>query len=234
MPPTKPFKKPLRSTARREITSFRSFQTSPGTIVTWILKLVVLIAVLIALVWTKYAFVSSSFKTLYNQFYFLKNVSFYNAYWVSQSWLTTQKLTASLAPKSLPGTTVSVVEELLPKMYSKIDSYTFIFQFNNLMIIDEEFSQFYAKLLNEDNCLMIENMPVKCDSQFAKDIFANSYRSSIAFSYLAFNKFNFLFGSTNKTDLFNAYKNSMIDLNAITYTSYQLSNQKHRDHGYLH
>lgn len=193
----------------------------------WILKLVILIAVLIALVWTKYAFVNSSFKMLYNQFYFLKNVSFYNTYWAAQSWLVTQKLAASLSPKTLSNTTVTIVEELFPKIYEKIDSYTFIFQFNNLMVIDDEFSAFYTKLLNEDNCALIENMDVKCDSQFANDIFANSYRSSIAFSYLAFNKFNIIFKSSNNTDLYKTYFNSMIDLNAITYTSYQLNNQKH-------
>jgi hypothetical protein len=189
--------------------------------IAWIAKLLLLIAVMIALVWIKYAFVSSSFKVVFNQFHFLKNVSFYNMFWPAQSWLATQKLTLALSPKTLTNVTSANVTELFPKVYEKIELYTFLFQFNNMMIVDDEFSAFYTNLLKADNCALIEDKAVKCDTQFARDIFTNSFRSSIAFSSLAFNKFNVVLNSSNQTDLYKAYRNSMIDLNAISYTSYQ-------------
>ncbi len=200
----------------------------------WIAKLLLLIAVLTALGWVKYAFVSSSFKLLFNQFYFFKNMSFFNVFWTAQSWLTTQKMTLTLSPKTLVKTMALTIEDLLPKIYDKIDTFTFIFQFNNLMVIDDEFSTFYSNILRQDNCALIEELPIRCETQFARDIFANSYRSSIAFSYLTFNKLNVIFQANNKTDPYKTYLNSIIDLKAITETSYQYSNQKHQDPRHSH
>lgn len=187
----------------------------------WIMKLLLLIVVLIVLIWVKYVFAASFFKTIYNQFYFLKNVSFYNAYLTSEMWLTTQRLNMIANPKMNSETTKSLVLNLWNQLFKKLDDYTFIFQFSDLMVIDDQFGQFYDTLLNEDNCQLIANLTVSCDDNTSKEIFANSYRSSMAFSFVLFKKFQLILGGKNSTDIFKTHLMSIVDFGALTNIAYK-------------
>jgi hypothetical protein len=200
----------------------------------WIMKLVMLIVVLIVLIWIKYFFAASFFKTLYNQFYFLKNVSFYNAYLASEMWMTTQRLNMIANPTMSSAASKTLIVSLWDQLFKKLDDYTFIFQFSDLMVIDEEFRQFYDVLLNEDNCMLIANTTVSCDDPIAKEIFANSYRSSMAFSFALFKKFQLILKEKATVDVFKTHIVSITDFATLTSIVYKYLHKKHRDSGYLH
>jgi hypothetical protein len=185
------------------------------------MKLILLIVVLVVLIWIKYVFASSYFKTLYNQFYFLKNVSFYNAYLTSEMWLTTQRLKAIANPKYISAETQANVATLWNQLFKKLDDYTFVFQFSDIMVIDEQFGAFYDKLLNEDNCELIANRTVTCDDRISKEIFANSYRSSMAFSFVLFKKFELIFGNKNGTDVFKNNILTVVDFGSLASIAYK-------------
>jgi hypothetical protein len=196
--------------------------------VLWILKLLLLIILLIGVIWVKYIFISMSFKTLYNQFYYLKNMSFYNNYVTSESWVATQRLNfiANQNNTDLYETTANLTD-LWSKLYTKIDTYSFIFQFSDLMVIDSEFETFYNSLLSEDNCKLISNLTVNCNDEFSSQIFANSFRSSMAYYFVLFKKFDVILQSTNATSIFTTHLPSIIDFSYLTNISYKLHNQKH-------
>jgi hypothetical protein len=190
----------------------------------WILKLLVLVLLLVAVFWLKFFVVSDSFKSLYNQFYYLKNLSFYNNYLTSESWLATQRLNLLANPRLASLNNTEEIVTLWDNIYHRIDDYTFIFQYADLMVIDDQFQAFYTKLLSEDNCLLIAEKTVKCDDDLSKQIYYNSFRSSMSYYYVIFKKFNIIFNSTNATNatqVFTEFARPIEDLAALTNISYK-------------
>lgn len=189
----------------------------------------VLVFILVLLIWIKYLVISDAFSTLYNQFYYLKNVCFYNVYLSAESWLATQRLEKLVYPGILPSTTLERVQKLWPSIFDRIDKYTYVFQFTDLMVLDSTFSEFFDRLLNENNCDLIANQAVYCNDDFSQEIFSNSFRASVAFNFINFKKLDLIFSSNNTSGLFKENFSALIDFGTTTAFAYKLGKKGHEN-----
>ena len=162
---------------------------------------------------------------LYNQYHFSKNLVFYNVYNTAESWVVTQKL-ANLAGQSTDS--IEQIDTLFHTLFTKLERFDFIFQFNDIMILDNEFATYYRKAVTSDNCVQVANLPVPCLNSYAQNLYKYGVRSARASYFINFNKFNSVWtDGNNDTSMLRAQQPLIAEMYNLTQTAYTCVKQPH-------
>ena len=119
----------------------------------------------------------SKIQTIYNQFYAIKDLSFLQSYSTSLNFIlahiSSQLNSGNFRTTSNDPIAITKSVNYLSPILAKITQLSFKLNLQNLLFENPDTAIFYSKFKKNDNCVLIENLPIFCDSKFVKLMFKN-------------------------------------------------------------